>query len=147
LVLHDGGSQSLGLRSFSFHHHLTMQSLRTRRSQRRGPPSKLARATNQPIPRENRVKSRVDDKIKQRISMRYAEISSPTELVPPVPIISHSLSEATHQRAPSPGISFEGENEGVDRGRSAREDRRLLEAEEFDPEACQYKLQPCSSLF
>ena len=113
-----------------------MQSLRTRRSQRRGPPSKPTKPINQPIPRENRVKSRVDDKIKQRMSMRYAEISSPTELVPPVPTISHSLSEATHQRASSPGISFEGENEDAARSRSAREDRRLLEAEEFDPEAC-----------
>ncbi|KAK2464897.1 hypothetical protein APHAL10511_002973 [Amanita phalloides] len=99
-----------------------MQSLRSLRS-RRSNSSK-----SKPAPRDARAKSRVDDKIKKRMS-RYAEISSPTELSPPpLPAIHQAF--ALPLRGPSPRISLE-----ESRNRSEKEDKKLLDAEDFDPDA------------
>ncbi|KAF8633569.1 hypothetical protein AX15_001366 [Amanita polypyramis BW_CC] len=119
-----------------------MQSLRSlhyRRSQNRKPPSKPTKNAAQPVPRESRVKSRVDDKIKKRMSMRYADISSPTELspgLPPVPAISQSFAIDSPVDGPSlGGASFETESEDAARSRTAKEDKKFLDAENFDPDA------------
>ncbi|KAF8641237.1 hypothetical protein AX17_000871 [Amanita inopinata Kibby_2008] len=112
-----------------------MQSLRTRRSQPQRRPTKLAKPGDPPTRRDTRGKSRVDDKIKKRMSARYADISSPTELSPDairVPTIPYALLAG---RGRSPGASFETESEDAAKGRTARDDKRLLDAEDFDPDA------------
>lgn len=108
-----------------------MESLRSKASSRKGPKpaAKLSK------PDKNARKSRVDDKIKKRMSMRYA-ISSPTpaDATPSVPTIPLGLrgpdldiirekNEITQQQAPSKEDLRATEN-------------RLLDVEEFDPDAC-----------
>ncbi|KAI0311367.1 hypothetical protein OF83DRAFT_1278659 [Amylostereum chailletii] len=113
-----------------------MESLRRRKSSAAsaGPrpkaskqPAKLSKPAN-----ESR-KSRVDDRIKKRMSMRYADISAPTSLVPAVPSIPTALrpgkpqerdddSEIVQARAPSKEELKEAEN-------------KLLDTENFDPDA------------
>ncbi|KIL71372.1 hypothetical protein M378DRAFT_188868 [Amanita muscaria Koide BX008] len=109
-----------------------MQSLRTRRSERQAAPAKLTKAQNTPV--RARANSRVDDKIKKRLSMRYADISSPTHLVPPVPTIS--LPHHGSTRPHSPAASYEAETGDNARSRrTAKEDKRILDADDFDPNA------------
>ncbi|KAM6498827.1 exo84 subunit/exocyst complex component [Amanita muscaria] len=109
-----------------------MQSLRTRRSERQAAPAKLTKA--QDTPSRVRANSRVDDKIKKRLSMRYADISSPTHLVPPVPTIS--LPHHGSTRPHSPAASYEAETGDNARSRrTAKEDKRILDADDFDPNA------------
>lgn len=67
---------------------------------------------------------------------RYAEISSPTELSAP-PLPSHQAF-ALPARGPSPGISFEAENDIEARSRTAKEDKKLLDFVDFDPDACPF---------
>ena len=117
-------------------------SLRTRKSQ--APPRKAQRSGTKlgkpAVPRDR--KSRVDDKIKKRMSMRYADISAPTGVsVPPVP----SLPIGTFGLgAGGAGIGAGGrDEEGVRDEREAREDPRetdlkALENEVFDPDTCTY---------
>lgn len=122
-----------------------MQSLRTRRpSAGQKParqPTKLAKGPAKSRSGSTR-KSRVDDKIKKRMSMRYADISAPTGVsVPPVP----SLPIGTFGLgAGGAGIGAGGrDEEGVRDEREAREDPRetdlkALENEVFDPDTCAY---------
>ena len=122
-----------------------MQSLRTRRpSAGQKParqPTKLAKGPAKSRSGSTR-KSRVDDKIKKRMSMRYADISAPTGVsVPPVP----SLPIGTFRLgAGGAGIGAGGrDEEGVRDEREAREDPRetdlkALENEVFDPDTCTY---------
>ncbi|TFK42011.1 hypothetical protein BDQ12DRAFT_645406 [Crucibulum laeve] len=117
-------------------------SLRTRPSQapRKGrSPTKLAKQGAGPIPRD-KSKSRVDDKIKKRMSMRYAEmISSPTELqhVPAMPSISGMLPAGPRAAA----MLHEGD-EGVrdseaarDQAKALGDDKKLLSSDDFDADA------------
>ncbi|KAJ7361385.1 nuclear mRNA splicing protein [Mycena albidolilacea] len=113
-----------------------MQSLRTRRepgkSQRQ--PTRLAKPNGAPAPaprpRDAR-KSRVDDKIKKRMSMRYADISSPADLgvpaMPPMPGL------------PRPTAGREQDEVVMDRnaGREDRgiDDKKLLDKDDFDPDS------------
>ncbi|KAJ6609351.1 hypothetical protein B0H10DRAFT_2225991 [Mycena sp. CBHHK59/15] len=111
-----------------------MQSLRTRRSEAPGKaqrqPTRLAKPNgNGPTPRRDARKSRVDDKIKKRMSMRYADI--PTDLsVPPIPAMPGV-----------PGGTPGREQDEVVMDRTAaREDRgaddtKLLDKDDFDPDA------------
>lgn len=109
-----------------------MQSLRTRRepgkAQRQ--PTRLAKPNGATAP--NARKSRVDDKIKKRMSMRYADISSPTDLnvpaMPPMPGL------------PRPTAGREQDEVVMDRnaGREDRgiDDKKLLDKDDFDPDSC-----------
>ena len=110
-----------------------MQSLRTRK------PSQAARPRGQQKPsggarptRDARKSTRVDDKIKKRMSMRYAEISSPTGGVPAVPSIPLGLRPA----------GYKGQDIVIPQTEEPREDPRevelrLLDQDEFDPDACE----------
>ncbi|GBE77202.1 Exocyst complex component EXO84 [Sparassis crispa] len=113
-----------------------MQSLRSRRpsesspkSQQRG--NKLIRPSQRDLARKT---TRVDDKIRKRMSMRYADISSPTSVdgVPPVPSLPIGTS------LPMPG---HGEEDGVivSATTPAEDSRvvelRLLDNDEFDADA------------
>ena len=76
-----------------------MQSLRTRKpsqSQSKGQGRKLSR-TGSKVERKN---TRVDDKIKKRMSMRYADISAPTgALVPDMPAMPIGMVNMGARRA------------------------------------------------
>ncbi|KAJ3552494.1 hypothetical protein NM688_g4125 [Phlebia brevispora] len=115
-----------------------MQSLRTRRpseSRPKGqrPASKLTR----PPPAPNRRATRVDDKIKKRISRRYADISPPQEAdIPAVPLVPMMLRPGV-PGAPAPripeGAVREREQPKLEDPREG--ELRLLDKEEFDPDA------------
>ncbi|KAG8219361.1 hypothetical protein J3R82DRAFT_278 [Butyriboletus roseoflavus] len=108
-----------------------MQSLRTRRPsesrqlKRHG--SKLAKASST---RQNARKSTVDDKMKKRMSLRYAEISAPTDAsVPTVPTIPLGL---------RPGPQRDPDEIVLDVTQAKEDpralDQRLLDRDDFDPD-------------
>ena len=110
-----------------------MESLRSKASTRKGPrpAAKLSK------PEKNVRKSRVDDRIKKRMSTRYATISSPTpaDATPPsVPMIPLGLR--------GPDLDIIREKDEVSRQRApSKEDLRgmenkFLDVEDFDPDAC-----------
>jgi hypothetical protein len=110
-----------------------MQSLRSKASSARRGPKPAAKLSK---PDKNVRKSRVDDKIKKRMSTRYASISSPTpaDATPSVPTIPLGL------RGPDLDIIRE-KDEIVQQQAPSKEDLRamenkLLDVEEFDPDAC-----------
>ncbi|KAI0095053.1 hypothetical protein BDY19DRAFT_881048 [Irpex rosettiformis] len=120
-----------------------MQSLRTRKPSQASRPN---RQKTQKLPKQDgtsvqaRRATRVDDKIKKRMSMRYADISSPTNVsIPALPTIPLGLRPGGFDtREPS---SFLGEDEGP-RGRRDEEskeeqrkaDLRMLDQDRFDPD-------------
>ena len=80
-------------------------------------------------------KSRVDDKIKRRMSMRYADISvpQPTENVPALPSIPAGFKPG-HSRTESQGsLRIKREKQQED-ARAA--ENKLLDKQDFDPDAC-----------
>ena len=116
-----------------------MQSLRTRKpsqSHPKGqrPTNKLAR--NGPGPGVGRRATRVDDKIKKRMSMRYADISGPTDAsIPAVPTIPLAL------RA-GPGVPRVQDAAAREREQASKEEQReaelrMLDKDDFDPDACE----------
>jgi exocyst complex component 8 len=108
-----------------------MESLRSKASARKGPKPGTIKLN------KNVRKSRIDDKIKRRMSTRYATISAPTpaDATPPsVPTIPLGL------RGPSLDVVRE-RDEVVYQQPLSREDiraaeNRLLDVEGFDPDAC-----------
>ena len=82
-------------------------------------------------------KSRVDDKIKRRMSMRYADISvpQPTENIPALPSIPAGF-RPTHTRSESQGsMRIKRERQKED-ARVA--ENKLLDKQDFDPDICEY---------
>ncbi|KAF8913204.1 hypothetical protein CPB84DRAFT_1760651 [Gymnopilus junonius] len=112
-------------------------SLRSRPSQAprkaQRPPAKLAKPGAAPVPRD-RGKNRIDDKIKKRMSMRYAEISSPTHLTP-VPPLPLSAAHSSDPSARETDEDLRDRTSNRDETRAANDDRKLLSAEDFDPAA------------
>ena len=116
-----------------------MQSLRTRKAadapkQGQRGPTRLAKPGAQLKAR----KSRVNDKIKKRMSMRYADISGPTQLndIPAVPSLPSAV------RPPS----REQDEVVRDKSTASKEtpkeaDKKLLDQEEFDADACECMLR------
>ncbi|KIJ22228.1 hypothetical protein PAXINDRAFT_6346 [Paxillus involutus ATCC 200175] len=111
-----------------------MQSLRSRRPSDSRPvtvkrqASKLIKSSSI---RQNARKSTVDDKMKKRMSLRYAEISAPTEAsVPAVPTIPLGL---------RPGLARDPDEIVLDSTQVKEDprvaDQRLLDKEDFDPDA------------
>ncbi|RXW22676.1 hypothetical protein EST38_g3181 [Candolleomyces aberdarensis] len=108
-----------------------MDSLRSRPSQ--GPrralqkaPSKLSKGNARP------KATRVDDKIKKRMSMRYAEISSPIDssAIPAMPSLMGAYPEARGDAA------YDDDRAIIrDDAKVASEDKKILSAEDFDPDA------------
>jgi len=110
-----------------------MESLRSKASARKGP-KPVARLNK---PDKNARKSRVDDRIKRRMSTRYATISAPTPTdatppsVPTIPLGTRGTGldtvrerdEVLQQQPPSREDLRAAEN-------------RLLDVEDFDPDAC-----------
>ncbi|KAJ3717299.1 hypothetical protein DFJ43DRAFT_1134471 [Lentinula guzmanii] len=121
-----------------------MQSLRSRRSQ--GPARKPTRQpTNgklakdaRPRRRDTSGRSRVDDKIKKRMSTRYADISSPTELnVPRVPTLP--IDTAGGRRTDREQDESVRDQEDLVSSQkaadAAAEEKKLLDDKTFDPDA------------
>ncbi|TFY54472.1 hypothetical protein EVG20_g9690, partial [Dentipellis fragilis] len=117
-----------------------MESLRNRNasvSSKSRPKTKVTKAPPPPRsakPSKDARKSRVDDKIKKRMSMRYADISAPTGAsVPAVPTVPIGL-------RPGGGVRREAD-EGVRTGQApSKEEARaaenkLLDSDDFDPDA------------
>lgn len=116
-------------------------SLRTRRPSEaprktaKRSPSKLSKQSS----RDAR-KSRVDDKIKKRMSMRYADISGPTELspIPAVPSLP-GLSPSSFRRSRDPHREDEDLGDAASKpqgGTISTEDKKLLSSEDFNADAC-----------
>lgn len=107
-----------------------MQSLRTRRPSQARPKGQKREPTIRQGRAVERKSTRVDDKIKKRMSMRYADISSPTGGdIPAVPALPLAL---------QPG--YRGQNIAIPRTEEPREDpkeleQRLLDQDDFDPDA------------
>ncbi|KAG6907950.1 hypothetical protein DXG01_006808 [Tephrocybe rancida] len=104
------------------------------RTPRRAPTRKATIApplpVGQPIPR-GAPKARVDDRIKKRMSMRYAEmVASPTD-IPPIPGLP-SGSGADGMMSLAAGMNM---MDGRGGGGKAVDDKRILEDERFDPDA------------
>ncbi|KIO06982.1 hypothetical protein M404DRAFT_998422 [Pisolithus tinctorius Marx 270] len=110
-----------------------MQSLRTRRPSDSRQPIKrsISKLAKSPSTRQNARKSTVDDKIKKRMSLKYAEISSPTDVsVPAVPSIPIGL---------RPGVARDPDEIVRDVAEVKEDprlaDQRLLDKQNFDPDA------------
>ena len=126
-----------------------MESLRSRPSQApRKPqkaPNKLSKPGAGPAARD-RSKNRIDDKIKKRMSTRYAEISSPTQLtgLPPMPSMMGMIPAG---QSPADDTALEADEDVRDRtasrddAKGVGDDRKLLSAEDFDPTACKWEIQ------
>lgn len=104
-----------------------MDSLRSRPSQAprkalQKAPSKLSKPAARP------KATRVDDKIKKRMSMRYAEISSPLDGIPAMPSLMGTYSDARQEGA-------YGDEIKPDDAKVAAEDKKTLSADDFDPDA------------
>src|SRR5277367_4380971 len=126
-----------------------MQSLRTRKPTQSTPkssaqrqPARLARAPAGGAGSRNAKKSRVDDKIKKRMSMRYANISHPTGAsgVPDVPSLP-ALPLDGKGRPPAAAVSSWEDEALQDRSVVAEDpkarDRKILDQEDFNPDACE----------
>ena len=116
-----------------------MQSLRSRRPSESRPvkrnASKLAKSPS------TRRKSTVDDKMKKRMSLRYADISAPTDpSVPALPTIPLGLRPGAH-RDPDEIVKDVAHVKEDPR----LLDQRLLDKEDFDPDDCASCLHPPQS--
>ncbi|EMD31124.1 hypothetical protein CERSUDRAFT_109603 [Gelatoporia subvermispora B] len=109
-----------------------MQSLRTRRQSEARPGKAQNRLTKTPGPRDARASTRVDDKIRKRMSTRYADISAPTNAeAPPVPSLPIGLRPGVQRDLgqPTPGEPTQPKED------PAVYELRLLDNEDFDPDA------------
>ncbi|KAH9949330.1 hypothetical protein B0H21DRAFT_777314 [Amylocystis lapponica] len=108
-----------------------MQSLRQRKpSESRSRGSQSGKRLAKSGPKDSRKSTRVDDKIKKRMSMRYADISSPTNAaVPPVPSLPIGV-PSVPVREPSGGYVDAGQQ----RDSPKAAELRLLDQDSFDPE-------------
>ncbi|KAI5991344.1 hypothetical protein EDC04DRAFT_2812211 [Pisolithus marmoratus] len=113
-----------------------MQSLRTRRPSDSRQPIKrsISKLAKSPSTKQNARKSTVDDKIKKRMSLKYAEISSPTDVsVPVVPSIPIGL---------RPGLARDPDEIVRDVAEVKEDphlaDQKLLDKQNFDPDVCKY---------
>ncbi|KZT02064.1 uncharacterized protein LAESUDRAFT_815521 [Laetiporus sulphureus 93-53] len=109
-----------------------MQSLRVRKPTESQQPPKVQRSASRLIrARDGRRSTRVDEKMKRRMSTRYADISSPTEAsVPAVPSLPIGIqpSPVKQHEAAIPEVSSPVEDPRVT-------EARLLDEDDFDPDA------------
>ncbi|EGO31220.1 hypothetical protein SERLADRAFT_432868 [Serpula lacrymans var. lacrymans S7.9] len=108
-----------------------MQSLRTRRPSDSRQVKRSASKLAKPIPNKNARKSTVDDKIKKRMSLRYAEISAPTDaFVPAVPTIPIGLRPGNQNDQDEIVLDVKQIHEDP-----RINDNKLLDQDNFDPDA------------
>ena len=119
-----------------------MQSLRSRK-----PSESQAKAAR---PRQNTIRkpnpaardterraTRVGEKMKKRMSMRYADISAPTDLmgIPDVPSLPPSLRAGPHSES---GMGDEQAYVEEPKEDLRMEELKLLDKDDFDPDACAF---------
>ncbi|KAF8906133.1 hypothetical protein CPB85DRAFT_895024 [Mucidula mucida] len=112
---------------------LAMQSLRTRRSQ--APPARKAQRSGTklakgPSLRNDTRKSRVDDRIKKRMSMRYADISGPVDVPPMPPMPTMPMGSLQEEEA-----VYDERSRRDDPAVTTEDDKKLLDKDDFDPDA------------
>jgi len=103
-------------------------------------PTKLAKSGA-----SQRNKNRIDDKIKKRISTRYAEISSPTQLsgVPAIPTMMGLIPAGQEIVSPQEGDEDLRDRSDIrEEARAVVDDKKLLSIEDFDPAACESPFSP-----
>ncbi|KAL1669579.1 Cullin repeat-like-containing domain protein [Schizophyllum commune] len=111
-------------------------SLRTRKSQ--APPRKAQRSGTKvgkpAVPRDR--KSRVDDKIKKRMSMRYAEISGPTPVggIPAVPSLPAGMGAPRAFREQDELVR-EPKDKAAQEKQAKEDDKKILDDDNFDADA------------
>ena len=90
-------------------------------------------------------KSRVDDKIKRRMSTRYADISvpQPTENVPALPSVPAGFRPSHAQMESEGSIRIKREKQKED-ARAA--ENRLLDKQDFEPDSCKCGCTSLSSV-
>ena len=114
-------------------------SLRTRKSQ--APPRKAQRSGTKlgkpAVPRDR--KSRVDDKIKKRMSMRYAEISGPTPVggIPAVPSLPAGMGAPRAFREQDELVR-EPKDKAAQEKQAKEDDKKILDDDNFDADACEW---------
>lgn len=128
-----------------------MESLRSRPSQgpRKEKPAKILKPGSTP---RDRSKNKIDDKIKKRMSTRYAEISSPTQLtgLPPMPNMMGMVPAGQNFKD---DVALERDEDVRDRTgskddvKAITDDRKLLSSENFDPAACEWEIHISFYLF
>jgi len=93
------------------------------------------RLTKQPTAKRVARKSRVDDKIKKRMSMRYADILAPTPTgnISTVPALQIGAQPAQSGGRGSVEIAKENQTEDA---RVA--ENKLLDKKDFEPDACEW---------
>ena len=116
-----------------------MQSLRTRK------PSQATRPRGQQKPsggarptRDARKSTRVDDKIKKRMSMRYAEISGPTPVggIPAVPSLPAGMGAPRAFREQDELVR-EPKDKAAQEKQAKEDDKKILDDDNFDADACE----------
>lgn len=119
-----------------------MQSLRSRKPSESQPKRQGSARLQKPGARDvNRRATRVDEKMKKRMSMRYADISAPTDVsVPDVPALPIGM-----RAGASFGGSGRGGQEDITLVEEPKEDSRMaelqfLDKDDFDSDACAYDL-------
>jgi len=96
-------------------------------------------AAPRPRPQRKMTKQggRVEDRIKRRMTMRYADISGPTGLsvpaMPAMPIGMRDIAPKERDEVPARGRDVKEESKGID--------TRAMEQENFDPESCKIFLK------
>ena len=114
-----------------------MQSLRTRKPSEGRQKSSQRQATirkpNPAVRDPSRRATRVDEKMKKRMSMRYADISAPTDaLVPDVPALPIGVRGSAQHGRPEEQRLTEEPREDVHAA-----ELKLLDKDDFDPDACE----------
>jgi hypothetical protein len=103
-------------------------------------PTKLAKP-GAPATRER--SNRIDDKIKKRMSTRYAEISSPTQLtgIPGMPSMMGLIPAGEGAVSPQdPDEEIRDRADSGEEAKAALDDKKLLSAEDFNAAACKSSL-------
>lgn len=116
-----------------------MQSLRTRKPSESRPKSAQRQGTvrkpNPAVRDPDRRATRVGEKMKKRMSMRYADISGPTDaLVPDVPSLPIGVRGGPYRQQGQEQQQFTEEPEEDPKAAELK----LLDKDDFDPDACAY---------
>ena len=114
-----------------------MQSLRTRKPSESQPKVAQRQGTRRPNPvarDAERRATRVGEKMKKRMSMRYADISLPTDaVIPDVPALPMGM-RGSYRGQGQEQLRFT--EEPAEDPKLA--ELRLLDQDQFDPDACAY---------
>ena len=115
-----------------------MQSLRTRKPSQARPKGQKREPTIRQGRAIERKSTRVDDKIKKRMSMRYAEISGPTPVggIPAVPSLPAGMGAPRAFREQDELVR-EPKDKAAQEKQAKEDDKKILDDDNFDADACE----------